>query len=390
MPFWRPSLVALCVAATATLPLLGCGGGDDAAQSAQEPPVAQAATDPMPQGTAPPNPDPANVYATTGAGMLAPQAEGVPYRLYVPNSESDTVDVIDPDKEEVVRSFAVGGLPQHVVPSHDMKTLYVNSNQGNTLTAIDPATTKPAPNPIPVEDPYNLYFTPDGGSAIVVAERLQRLDFRDTETMKLQDELEVPCEGVNHMDFAADGSYLIASCEFAGAMIKVDLERRKLVETLALPNLDGMPQDVKMSPDGKVFYVADMASNGLWEIDPERFKVIDFLPTGEGAHGLYPSRDGTKMYASNRDEGTISVIDFATREVVDKWAIPGGGSPDMGGVSPDGEMLWLTGRYNSEVYGFDTGSGELSARIPVGAGPHGMAVWPQPGRYSLGHTGNMR
>ncbi len=145
-----------------------------------------------------------------------------------------------------------------------------------------------------------------------------------------------------------------------------------------------------MSPDGKVFYVADMASNGLWEIDPKRFKVIDFLPTGEGAHGLYPSRDGTKMYASNRDEGTISVIDFATREVVDKWAIPGGGSPDMGGVSPDGEMLWLTGRYNSEVYGFDTGSGELSARIPVGAGPHGMAVWPQPGRYSLGHTGNMR
>ena len=84
------------------------------------------------------------------------------------------------------------------------------------------------------------------------------------------------------------------------------------------------------------------------------------------------------------------MIDFATGRIKKKWQIPGGGSPDMGGVSPDGKRLWLSGRYNSEVYAIDTRTGDLRARIPVGNGPHGMAVWPQPGRYSIGHTGNTR
>ena len=381
------------MALAAVLALGACGDqADDARAPAPPPPAAADASPPEPlaQGAAPPNPEPDDLYAATREGMLAPATADDPYRLYVPNSESDTVDVIDPEREEIIRSFPVGGLPQHVTPSYDLEKLYVNSNQGNTLTTIDPATGRPEGKPLDVEDPYNLYFTPDGNSAIVVAERLQRLDFRDAETMKLEEQIQVPCEGVNHMDFAADGSYLIASCEFGSALIKVDLERRELVGRLDLPQAGGMPQDVRVSPDGKVFYAADMASNGVWQVDGERFKVVDFLPTGEGAHGLYPSRDGARMYVSNRDEGTISVVDFETREVVDEWAIPGGGSPDMGGVSPDGDMLWLTGRQNSEVYGFDTESGELSARIPVGSGPHGMAVWPQPGRYSLGHTGNMR
>ena len=93
---------------------------------------------------------------------------------------------------------------------------------------------------------------------------------------------------------------------------------------------------------------------------------------------------------SNRDEGTISLIDVRTRQVSTKWTIPGGGSPDMGGVSADGKVLWLSGRYHAEVYAFDTTDGHLLARIPVGKGPHGLCVYPQPGRYSLGHTGMMR
>lgn len=362
---------------------LACGAGSEPPQA-----PARASSPETEPGKVAPEADHDGVYAFTGAGMLAPEAKDVPYRLYVPNSESDSVDVIDPEKERVIESFSVGGLPQHVTPSHDLSTLYVNSNNGNTLTAVDPSSGRPG-KPIPVEDPYNLYFTPDGTSAIVVAERLQRLDFRDPRTMKLQDSLRVPCEGVNHMDFSADGSYAIASCEFAGAMIKVDLERRKLVKTLPLPRAEGMPQDVKLAPDGSLFYVADMASNGLWKIDGDSFKVVDFLATGDGAHGLYPSRDAKRLYVSNRGEGTVSVVDFATGKVVDKWEIPGG-SPDMGGVSAGGSMLWLTGRYNGEVYGLDTETGRLRARIPVGSGPHGMAVWPQPGRYSMGHTGNMR
>ena len=162
-----------------------------------------------------------------------------------------------------------------------------------------------------------------------------------------------------------------------------------MVKTIPL-HAGGMPQDVKLSPDGRVFYVADMMAGGVWLIDANRFRRIGFIPTGGGAHGLYASRDSRYLYVSNRGEGSISVISFATRAVVHKWRIPGGGSPDMGGVSADGKVLWLSGRYNAEVYAISTRTGQLLARIPVGNGPHGLCVYPQPGRYSLGHTGVFR
>jgi YVTN family beta-propeller protein len=139
-----------------------------------------------------------------------------------------------------------------------------------------------------------------------------------------------------------------------------------------------------------VFYVADKAVGGVWEIDGAPFHRIGFIRTGFGAHGLYPSRDARFLYVTNRAAGSISVIDFATRKVATTWTIPGGGSPDMGGVSPDGKVLWLSGRYNNQVYAISTTDGKLLARIDVGIGPHGVCVWPQPGRYSLGHTGILR
>ena len=332
----------------------------------------------------------ANVYAHDGANQIAPAARNAKELIYVPNSRSDTVDVINPHTYKIVGHFAVGGLPQHVVPAWDLKTLYVTNDTGNSLTAINPVTGKPGAT-IPVDDPYNMYFTPNGQYAIVVAERLRRLDFRDAHTFQLHHSIDVPCVGVDHIDFSADETYLIASCEFSGQMVKVNLKTERVVGTLNLPDgSNGMPQDVKLSPDGKVFYVADMHANGLWKIDGRRFKVIGFLPTGAGVHGLYPSRDAKYLYATNRGEGSISVISFRTRKVVTKWRIPGGGSPDMGGVSADGKVLWVSGRYSGVVYAISTRNGRLLARIPVGSGPHGLCVWPQPGRYSLGHTGILR
>jgi YVTN family beta-propeller protein len=331
--------------------------------------------------------DAANVYAADAANALRGAARFALPRVYVPNSKSDTVDVIDPATFRVVARFPVGGLPQHVVPAYDLKTLYVTNDTGNSLTPINPRTGKPG-QAIPVDDPYNMYFTPDGSRAIVVAEALHRLDFRDPHTFRLRHSLHVDCTGIDHIDFSADGRYLVASCEFSGQLLEVDVRRERVVASLTL-RAGAMPQDVKLSPDGRVFYVADMMANGVWKVDESRFRVIGFISTGRGAHGLYPSRDARELYVSNRGAGTISVISFATQKVVATWEIPGG-SPDMGGVSADGKTLWLSGRYDGQVYAIDTRTGRLIQRITVGVGPHGLAVWPQPGRYSLGHTGIMR
>ena len=333
-------------------------------------------------------PDPHNVYAAAGAGDLAPSARHARPLIYVPNSESNTVDEIDPHTYKIVREFAVGALPQHVIPAYDLRTLYVANDEGNSLTPINPDTGIPG-RPIPVDDPYNMYFTPDGRYAVVVEERMRILAFRDAHTMKLHRALSVPqCAGVNHADYTADGRYMLLSCEFGSSMVVVDVPAERVVKSMPL-RPQASPQDVKLSPDGRVFYVADLVYGGVWVVSAKSFKVIGFVNTGAGAHGLYPSRDDRFLYVSDRSEGAVSVISFATRKVVKTWPIPGG-SPDMGNVSADGRVLWLSGRYDAQVYAIDTRSGRLLARIPVGAGPHGVCVWPQPGRYSLGHTGIMR
>jgi YVTN family beta-propeller protein len=256
------------------------------------------------------------------------------------------------------------------------------------VTRIDPATGRVL-NTVAVKDPYNMYYTPDGRYAIVVAERDRRLDFRDADTMELVDSVPVPCRGVDHMDFSAHDRYLVASCEFSGELIKVDVASRKILATLKLHG-HAMPQDVRLAPDGSVFFVADMMANGVHVVDGEALVVKDFIATGKEAHGLSFSRDSKWLYVSNRGEGSVGVIDLQTRTLANTWKIPGGGSPDMGGVSADGKVLWLSGRYHAEVYAFDTTDGHLLARIPVSKGPHGLCVYPQPGRYSLGHTGIMR
>ena len=350
----------------------------------------------------PPVSDPGNLYGDAGVGKLSPAAQGALPRVYVPNLQSNDVYVIDPATLKVVDRFRVGVNPQHVVPSWDLKTLWVANNAENTtkgsLTPIDPTTGKPG-TAIKVDDPYNMYFTPDGQDAIVVAEAFQRLDFRDPHTMALKSSLDTPqCKGINHADFSIDGRYAIFTCEFGGMLVKIDLVERKVLGYLKLSN-GKMPQDIRVSPDGSTFYVADMMADGVFLVDGASFREVGFVKTGKGTHGLYPSRDGRKLYIANRGSnkihgpqrgmGSVSVLDFATRTVDVTWPIPGGGSPDMGNVSADGKQLWLSGRYDNVVYVFDTASGAVRI-IPVGKEPHGLTVWPQPGRYSLGHTGNMR
>lgn len=336
----------------------------------------------------PPVLDSQDIYAADEPNKLDAAVENFPPRIYVPNSASASVDVIDPATYKVVDHFSVGRQPQHIVPSYDLKTLWVLDDKGNSLIKIDPATGVKGET-FPVRDPYNLYFTPNGDYAIVVAESLRDLDFRDPQTMDLKFSLHVPCKGVNHLDFSANGRYFVASCEFDGKLLKIDVQARKVLGVLELGEKN-MPQDVRLSPNGKVFYVADMVANGVHVIDAQQFTRIGFIPTGKGAHGLFVSRDSKLLYVSNRGEGSISVVDLADREVTDKWMLPHGGSPDMGGISADGKELWVAGRYNAEVYAIDIATGKLIARIPVGKGPHGLCVYPQPGRYSLGHTGMFR
>jgi YVTN family beta-propeller protein len=334
-----------------------------------------------------------NIYSAATANNFSPAVAGARNLVYVPDNDSHDVYVIDPNTFTVIDKFPGGNEPQHVVPSYDMRTLYVAADMvpGGSITPVDPVTGKPG-QPLPIPDVYNLYFTPDGRYAVVVAEEFKRLDFYDPHTWQLKHSEPFPdCGGINHMDFTADGRYALIACEFSNRMEVMDVAAEKPIRSFTLTQTtNGMPQDTRLAPDGKSFYVADMMAGGVYLFDGMATKLTGFIATGRGAHGIYFSRDGKRMFVTNRGEGTVSVLDPATGATITKWVIPGGGSPDMGSLSGDGTQLWLSGRYDNVVYVLSTVDGRLLAKITVGSGPHGLAYWPQPGRYSLGHTSNIR
>jgi DNA-binding beta-propeller fold protein YncE len=346
--------------------------------------------------TAPPAkptaPERLNVYARAGAGSVARGvAEDRPL-VYVPHNRSGDVWEIDPASYQVVGKYPVGREIQHVVPGYDMRTLYATDDVGNKMLAFDPRTGQPGQK-IPIIDPYNLYFTPDGRFAISAAERQRELVWYDPVTWQLLDKTSIPaCAGINHADFSVDGRTAVFSCEFAGRVAVVDVTTHRLLRTVDMPvrHTHMGPQDVRLAPDGSVYYIADCDGGGVWILDGAANQVLRFVPTGKGAHGLYFSRDATRLFVTNRSEGSISVLDAYTGAPITLWRLPGGGSPDMGNLTADGTQLWVSGRYNNVVYVLSTTDGTLLHTIKVGNEPHGLAVWPQPGRYSLGHTGITR
>jgi DNA-binding beta-propeller fold protein YncE len=399
---------APAVVLVVSLALAACDSGAGEPTGASSPAVPSATSPAASQPSAPPaRPEPVplrfrnllpgmppvqddDVYSSARAGRVLDRIAAEPAYLYVPNSYGAPITtVIDQRTHEIVRILHTGEMSQHVTPSYDLSMLYVEASYGNSLVAIDPATGR-IQRRIHVQRPYNLYFTPDGKAAIVMQEDDDRIVFTDPVRFRPERVIEDPdCRGPNHADFTANGRFLLVTCEFSGTILKVSTLRRAVVDRLDLP-AGAKPQDVRLSPDGRSFFVADMDRNLLLEIPWNHLRVTASTPMPAMPHGIYPSRDGRFLYVSSRMAGVVSVFSLERRKIVDTWTIPGGGTPDMGGLSADGRILWLSGRTSGYVYGWDTRTGELIAKIRVGGSPHGLLVWPQPGRYSLGHTGNMR
>jgi DNA-binding beta-propeller fold protein YncE len=287
----------------------------------------------------PPVADPKNIYADAGAGMLSPAAQAAKPLVYVPHN-SGSVWVIDPATLQVIEKFPAGIEVQHVIPSHDMRTLYATDDLGETVTPIDPTTGKPGPR-IPVGDPYNMHSTPGGSAMISVAEGRRALIFLDPHSLTEQGRVPVPdCAGVDHADYTADGRLAVFTCEFAGRVAVVDIAARKLLRVIDMPvrHTHMGPQDIRVAPDGSKFYIADSDQGGLWLLVGAATKVIGNIQTGRGPHGLYLSRDADELYVTNRLDSSVSVLNSRTGAAITKWPTPHG-TPDMGGVTADGGQL---------------------------------------------------
>lgn len=312
----------------------------------------------------------------------------MPTLVYVPDEATGTVIVIDPSTDRILRRYSVGSTPEHITPDWSLGRLFVNATFGERLAVIDPETGRLGGS-IPVEYPYNLYFSLDGQLALDIVDRrlasLPQVYIYDRATWRLRKAITIPGAGANHLDLSADGRSAYLSTEYSGDLVQIDLAHLKVVSEL---HLGGSPVDVMLAPDGRLLYVSNQILNGVTLVDPATMRRVGFIRTGRGAHGLAMSRDARWVYVTNRYAGTLSVIDVGTRRVVHTWKI--GGSPDMISVSADGTQLWISNRFSGSVSVVDTATGRLIHLIRTGGRPHGLVFFPAPGRFSLGHNGIYR
>lgn len=374
VPFYRPG------EGSPDDPVVGLGG--PAPYLPAHPGGAPRASGSGPPGGVPVAPAGGRVYAATGAGMLAPAARGLPPRLYVPNGPY--VDVLDPAGLGLVGRFHTGAAASRVAPSWDLRRLWATDRANGLLIPLGPRSGRQG-RPARVTAPTGLYFTPDGRDALVLARRPDRIDVRDPRTMAPRGSAPLPC-AAGHADFTPDGAFLVATCTAAGLLTRVDLASRAVSGTVRLPG-GARPGDLRLSPDGSAFYVADARRGGVWLVDARRFATLGFVRTGSGAGGLAISRDARRLFVVG--DGAVTAVEFGSRRVTARWPLPGGGSPAPGGVSPDGTALWLADPAGL-VYAVSTRSGRVVQSVRVGGHPAGLSLHPQPGRYSLGGTGLYR
>jgi YVTN family beta-propeller protein len=357
-------------------------------------PTASPGPSPTPGPTPAPTPSSARgggIYSATTEVRLSPAVADIPARVWVPNERGGRVIVIDPVTLEIVDRLDVGAYPEHVSPSWDGQVLYVNNMNANSMSVIDPRSSKVI-GTVDTPTPYNLYFTPDGTRAIVVQDMVHGapedengLRFYTYPGFEELGFVPVRWAGADHLDFSADGKTIYLSCEYSGRVVVVDVATMTVTREIVV---GGFPTDVRLAPDGRHLFVANQLLHGLTVIDTVTGTLVDFIKLQKGSHGLAMSRDATKLYVTNRLAGSLSVIDIEGRNVVDTWQI--GGSPDMIAVSADGRQIWISNRWDRSVVVVDGESGAMIKSIETGAYPHGLAYWPLPGRFSLGHNGNMR
>ena len=326
----------------------------------------------------------------TAPATSAPAARGARPLVYVPNSDSNTVDVIDQRTFKVVEHFAVGALPQHVVPSWDLKTLYVTNDAATSLTPIDPRTGKPG-RTIPVDDPYNMYFTPTAATRSSSRSGCTGSTSAIAHTFKLQSlAARSRARASTTWTSLPTARYVIVSCEFSGQMLKVDVARERVVGVLHAAARRGAAGREALARREGLLRRRHELERRLAGRRRRASRPAASCRRARRARPLSEPRRAVPLrHESRRGLDLRHLVRDAARSCT-RGTSPAAAAPTWGTSRPTARSCGCPAATTASSTRSARANGRLLAKIPVGAGPHGLCVWPQPGRYSLGHTGILR
>ena len=143
--------------------------------------------------------------------------------------------------------------------------------------------------------------------------------------------------------------------------------------------IGGSPVYIAVSPDGLSAYATNFDDGTVSVIDTVNRTVDETISVGSGPVGVAVSRNGQFVYVANVFSDTVSVIDTDTKEVVATIDVDGAGPRDVT-VSPDGEQIYVTNDRSDTVSVIDA-SNTVIETIFVGDAPFDVVFSPD-GTYA--------
>ena len=294
--------------------------------------------------------------------LLAPRLAMANGMAFVINSNEASVSVIDVQTHKEVRRVPMLREPHHMALTPDGKSLLVGDTTGNTLFFLDPNTGE-LQRQVRVSDPYQLTFSPDGRWLTVAGLARNQIDIYDAGTMRLVHRI-AASSMPSHINYTPDSSVVYVSLQGTDSLVAIETRSGKVLWKVK----------VGSTPAGVLWHkgrllVGIMGADYVAVVEPADGRVERKVRTGRGAHVMFVPHDGKFIYVSNRVDGTISVLDPKTLDVLWNFSIPGG--PDDLDFAPDGRM-WVSRRWANSVAILDLATDQFQV-IPTGRSPHG--VW---------------
>lgn len=293
--------------------------------------------------------------------LLAPclgRAAGI---AFVINSNDASISLLDVDTRRELRRVPMLREPHHMALTPDHKSLVVGDTAGNTLFFLDPHSGA-IQRQVTISDPYQLQYSPDGRYLTIAGLARAQIDIYDAATLKLLHR--VPARSLpSHINYAPDSSVVFVSLQGTDRLTAIETASGRVLWT----------SKVGRTPAGVLWnrgrlLVGIMGEAHFAVVDPVDGHVERTVETGRGAHTMFVSHDGKLIYATNRVDGTLTVIDPVSLTVLRTISVPGG--PDDLDFAPDGR-IWATLRFAQSVAVIDPASAAIE-RLPVGRSPHGI------------------
>lgn len=274
--------------------------------------------------------------------------------------------------------------------SANADTLLVVNKVDATLSFVDAATLKVAGRVNVGEGPHEVAASTDGRIALVSnygtgPKPGSTLSVIDVKAKKEKRRLALPGLYRPHGMFAI-GSKIYVTCEGSRTVIRYD------VATDSIDWISGTGQEtthmVAVAPGEKKVYTANIVSDTVSAIDLANAPVkvtLKQIAVGKGPEGITVSPDGREVWAAQRGDGGIAVIDTATDKVV--RTLTGGKLPIRLQFTPDGKRVVICDAPSRELLVYDAATKELAARVTMDEDPVGLVIAPDGKRAFISCTG---